>query len=51
MTGIYQISGGELSLSYPMWQEEIRDDDGNIISDGGWVTMYTPKVHIDFEKQ
>ncbi|MCR4584903.1 MAG: Stk1 family PASTA domain-containing Ser/Thr kinase [Lachnospiraceae bacterium] len=51
VTGIYQITGGELSLSYPVWQEEVRDDAGNIISEGGWVTMYTPKVHIDFEKQ
>ncbi|MCR5118435.1 MAG: Stk1 family PASTA domain-containing Ser/Thr kinase [Lachnospiraceae bacterium] len=51
VTGIHQISGGELSLSYPVWQEEVRDDAGNIISEGGWITMYTPKVHIDFEKQ
>ncbi len=51
VTGIHQITGGELSLSYPIWQDEVRDDAGNIIAEGGWVTMYTPKVHIDFEKQ
>ncbi len=51
VTGIDNISAGDLSIAYKIWQDEARDDAGNVTAEAGWVSMYTTPVHIEFDKQ